>query len=361
MNNPDEISVFKYTIKSNIDDLLNVKTYIEEELNRGLAFIKYNDGEETVKLSGRWQEWAEVQIIDNNKLNIYIKDRFFVTDHIIEQILTSLWSNLLDFGNIYLYDFQLSRKIDKIAKTRLKDFHTKNVGKEGPYFGTIYKPYYGLSLYEKVKIAKKFALAGGNFIKEDETYFVNKATILKEAKGIQSALNDVSAQCYYVPNITPYVLDPYLLYRLKEFGIYAGLLNYLIMGLPTIYKVRNKIEGMFLWGHRVGYNAINKSISMKAVGILSAYSGLDLLHVGTPTFSNQFTIKERMEIIKAIKTINPRIIPIFTKVSKAIIPPLLKQFGKNIIIMARGSIENKEGYDYSKIRDMIQEIKNFDI
>ncbi len=353
-------SIFKYKIlEKGKMSIQEIKYYIEEELNRGLAFKIFDNMEEVVKLTGKWQGWAEVEVLAQDQFNIYIDDDFFNLNSIIEQILISLWSNLLDFGEIRLEDFQLTEKINNLVIKSSQSSKNRLIDANGPYFGTIFKPYYGLSLREKIEIAKKFASIGGNFIKEDETYLVDKDRFIEETEKIQKAINSVSNKCYYVPNITPYILDLQFLNKIKDFGIRIGLVSYIITGLANIYKIRRKLNNLLLWGHRVGYKSIKKFISMRVIAKLATYSGFDTLHIGTPFFSIKDTVIERVEILRSIRLINARMLPVFTKVSSKIIPFLLRNFGNEIIIMACGSVRNNGKYDFERMKDIIKEMRNY--
>ncbi|MEM3592971.1 MAG: RuBisCO large subunit C-terminal-like domain-containing protein [Candidatus Micrarchaeia archaeon] len=219
------------------------------------------------------------------------------------------------------------------------------LGINGPYFSIIFKPSFSLSLTEKINIAQKFASIGGTFIKEDETYLIEKSKLLEEAMFIQKTINETSDHCFYVPNVTPHILDDSLFKRLYELGIRIVMVNYWIAGLPTVYTTVRRNKEMLFWGHRVGYRAIQRYISMKALALLAPYSGMNMIHIGTPFFSKNNSVSERLSILKAIKQVNPEILPVFTKCSHQIISFLIKSFGKEIIIMACGSIMGDTSID----------------
>ena len=341
MSHKEDLNTFIYRVMERDDKLVKgIAIKIEEELNRGFAFRVSKEIETIVPLEGVWKGWVSSEIKDKD-IYVYIKDDFFYNFGIMEQILTSLWANSLDFGQVRLEDFRLSKKIhySLFKEVSYPSFIPKN---GGPFVGTIYKPSYGLTLKEKVEIAKKFATVGGTFIKEDETYFINKEKILEEAEVIQNSMNKISSNCYYIPNVTHYILDDEFLDRLYDVGIRIVMVNYLITGLPVTYKIRKQNKKLIFWGHRVGYEAIKHYISMKAIASLAVYGGINIIHVGTPLFANFSDIKERLDILKRIKNINPAVLPVFTKVDFDIVEDLIKMFGTSIIIMVCGSIR-KEG------------------
>ena len=347
-------SVFQYKIIGTHQSSKEIVEKINEELNRGLCFIVSQNDEKVVTLAGEWKEWVTTLSRGNN-IYIYVNDGFF-SCCVLEQILTSLWANLLDFGEIRIEEFQLSVNLHALLTSGNlnKQSNQKLLRINGPYFGTVFKPSFGLSPSEKLNIAEKFANIGGVFIKEDETYLIEKSKLLKESGSIQRAMNAVSNHCFYVPNVTPYLLDDSLLQELYEIGIRVVMVNYLIAGLPTVYETVKRNQNLLFWGHRVGYKSIQRYISMKAVTPLAAYSGMNMIHIGTPLFSTNNSVKERISILKAINEVNPEVMPVFTKVSPQIIPSLIKSFGKKIIIMACGSIRTNGYLDWKKIKSMIE-------
>ncbi len=355
MNNK---SVFQYKIIDNRKLLKEIVEKQSEELNRGLAFIISQTDEKVVTLSGEWEGWVTTTVRGNN-VYVYVDDRFFSDGCILEQILTSLWTNLLDFGEIRLEEFKLSDELhsllipDNLNKPSIQELLRIN----GPYFGTVFKPSFALSLFEKINIAQKFASKGGFFLKEDETYLIEKSKLLKESESIQRAMNTVSDHCLYVPNVTSHILDDHLYQELREIGIKIVMVNYLITGFPTVYKVLKRNKDMLFWGHRVGYKSIERYISMKAVALLAIYSGMSVIHIGHPFFSADNSIKERLSILRAMDEVNPDVIPVFTKSSSQGVPNLLRLFGKNIIIMACGSIRTNGYLDWGKIEKWIKQDK----
>lgn len=350
-------NIFRYKILESNRTSRKIMQEINEELNKGFTFLITPEYEKTISIAGKRKWWIYTDIYRDN-LFIYVDDTFFNKSCIIEQILTSLWANLLDFGKIHLEGFKLS---DNIHSLILKNStcHTPEILKtKGPYFGTVFKPSFGLSISEKLKIAEKFAAIGGSFIKEDETYLIEKSKILKESKIIQKIINNVSRNCFYIPNITPHILDDDFLNRLYDTGIRIVMVNYLITALPTIYKVIKKHNKFLFWGHRVGYKSMEEFISMKAVALLATYTGINMLHIGTPFFSIQSNVKQSTETLKVIKTINPEIIPVFTKASPEIIHYLVKSFSKDIIIMVCGSIRTNGNLDWEKIKNIMKLIND---
>lgn len=349
----NDISIFRYKILGNQKPSKIIIKNINEELNRGLAFAISKTHEKVILIEGEWQGWVTTEIRGNN-IYLYVDDNFF-KPCVFEQILTSLWANLLDYGGIKLEEFQLSDKLhtSSISNIINKQSLNKLLGIDGPYFATVIKPSF-LSLDEKLNIAERFASIGGVFIKEDETYLLDKWNLLKESDAIQRSINKISKHCFYIPNVTPYTFDKRFLNELYQIGIRIVMVNYLITGLPTINRILQKNNKILFWGHRVGYKAIDKYISMKALALLATYSGMSMLHIGTPLFCNNSTIRGCTNIINAIRKVNPNVTPVFTKTSPQIISFLVKSFGKKTIIMACGSIRTNGYLDWEKLKHIIE-------
>ena len=356
MNNKESPNTFIYRVMERDDkSVKKIAMRMEEELNRGFAFTLSKKIEMLVPLKGEWKGWAFSEI-KNRNIYIHVKDEFFNDFGVIEQILTSLWANLLDFGQMRLEEFSLSEKMhySLLKEVSYPTFIPKH---DGPFIGTIFKPSYSLTIKEKAEIAKKFAALGGTFIKEDETYFVDKEKILKEAEVIQSSINEISSDCYYIPNVTQYMLNNEFLDGLYDVGIRIVMVNYLIVGFPIVHKIikrRKKNKKLIFWGHRVGYKAIERYISMKTVASLAAYSGLNIIHIGTPLFSDTIDVQEALEILNNIKQINNEMIPVFTKASIEILPDLVELAGKKIIVMICGSARTNGEIDWMKFNKFIK-------
>ena len=347
-------SIFRY-IFTGRNDLLKTSERIEDELNRGNSFIVSPKRETVVSLGGPAKNWVKCVLKDRG-FSIYVDDRFFVKESTIAQILTSLWLNLFDFGKIRLESFQLSERLHKrlIFVQPAKSLVQKLRQKNKPCFGTIFKPSFNLSLKDKINIAKKMATLGATFVKEDETYLIDRVKLIKESEKIQQSMRLVSNDCYYVPNITSYLTDNDIFRDLYGIGVRVAMVNYLIAGLPNVYNLQEKSYNILLWGHRVGYKSIQKYISMQALASVAVYSGMNLVHIGTPFIEVNTELNASNRIYSAIKQINKDVIQVFTKVSSQIVPSLIKTFGPHITLMACGSIRTKGELDWQKVENLIK-------
>ena len=94
---------------------------------------------------------------------------------------------------------------------------------------------------------------------------------------------------------------------------------------------------------------------MKAIASLAVYSGINIIHVGTPLVSDTTDIQERLEILKAVHDVNSEVIPVFTRASLEILPNLINLFGRKSIIMVCGAIRTNGKIDYRKLEHFIKE------
>jgi len=358
MNYRKNISVFKYEILGSSKHYAEIAGKINEELNKGLSFTILEADEKVIFLRSKRRNWIYCDRKDKN-LYISVYDKFFRASIIIEQILTSLWTNLMDFGGIRLIEYNLSKNINAIllSKCNKEVSIDKLTGSKGPYFGMVFKPSFNLSLKQRIGIAKKFISIGGTFLKEDETYLIDRNELIENASAIQDAINKISLKGFYVPNVTSYLLDGNIFRQLYKAGIRIVMVNYLMAGLPTIAKIRNNFENMLLWGHRVGYSTIEKYISMEAISSLAIHSGIDVIHIGTPFIALKISVERCRKILESVRQINKKSIPVFTKTSHHIVPHLVKLFGNDIVIMACGSLRTSGNINWNKVMRWIDAIK----
>ena len=97
---------------------------------------------------------------------------------------------------------------------------------------------------------------------------------------------------------------------------------------------------------------------MKALAKLAVYSGLDILHIGTPLRFTVDEVKERREIIKEARRIRSGFLPVFTKITIDISRELIRHFGKRIILMACGGFFNGNSFIWDEIEQWIEVTKS---
>ncbi len=341
-----------YIILKYKDFNVNNFSLIKEEIEYGHSFTINKHGEDIHSSFNNTNSWTTFSHTKDNELLIEINDDFLVESNIFEKIIVSFLYNLLDFGPIYLDSIDFSNS----------NFHTILSCKEPvslpfkkyPIIGTIFKPYYHLSLNKKVILANSLIDAGIDLIKEDETYLVPKNQILKESEIIQSKLGNRGS---YIPNVTTYLNDHKFIESLYSNGTKIVLIDFLVTGFSQIYEFKKMFPQMFIWGHRVGYTLLENYISMKALSMLSIYSGINFLHVGT-TVNESIRINQ-LEYIENLRNINSEFIPIFTKITPKLSTELVNIFGQKIILMTCGYIFDSfnKSIDIKKVNKLINTIK----
>lgn len=319
---------------------ISLKSLIEE-VEYGSTFAMYNTYEEIIPCASddlRWVEWNAHDGI----LSVHIDDDFWREEFFFEKFLTIFVFNFLDFGHLKLEHIDIQR-------SELKNGIQSSVPLKMPrgkyLLGSIFKPYYHLPLKEKEKQAQLMIENGINVLKNDECFFGTKSDMLKEASNMAQI---VTGEAYYVPNITSYINDDGFIEQLMNTGVEISMVDFLVTGFRPIYQLKKKFPHLRIWGHRIGYATLQKHVSMQALSILALLSGIDMLHIGTPTVS---VLQEKSEMVTELKALKASFLPIFTKTTPEVINALLPIFEDKAIYMACGYFRNKEGYiDWNSVR-----------
>jgi len=327
------------TLKYNLDRLIVPIGTLMNEIEYGTTFALYRDREDTIPLQGsglRWTSWKT----EGKSLIIEVNDDFLENDYIFEKLLVVFLYNLLDFGELRLISIDLS----KSCYLQRANAHQQKVPKcfrllrKDSMLGTILKPYYHLSLAQKIEMAKKFTSMGINLLKEDETFFASEARLLEEARAIQAT---IEGNGNYIPNVTHYVHNYQVIEKLLDSGIEIVMIDFLVTGFRPILGLKQKFPEICIWGHRVGYWSLEKFISMKALGTLAVLAGVDFLHIGTPT--NRKDSKDRLQLVSCLRTIKPQFVPVFTKTTPEILAEIVSLFDGTTVSMACGYFRDDRG------------------
>lgn len=326
---------------------------IVSEIEYGSSYALLPNGERIITGPSEELEWVTWSA-DGNRIIIDVNDDFLESGYFFEKTFASFVFNLLDFGEFYLVSIDLSKS--RLAQT-LAGFFAKNENtvmlsnRRRPLLGTIYKPYYHLPLREKVAIAERFVSTGGDILKEDETYFADRESVLKESKAIQSSIGQKG---FYVPNVTHLVRDYDLISELLSLGIRIVMLDYLVCGFGCVHDLKSRVPQMLLWGHRVGYSVYEKVISMDAIVTLAVLSGLHFVHVGTP--KDDVERGAKLALVRNMRGVNASAYPVFTKTTPNGARELLSSFGPDIVILACGYFRSagSSGVNWSRVQDWIE-------
>lgn len=328
------------TYTYNKDLRIPIKTLIEE-IEYGCTFALYHNHETIIPCSGHKLKWIQWEI-NESQLFIIVDDNFWHEEFFFEKFLTIFVYNFLDFGKITLQHIDLSQSILKYYIQLTEPLTIP----QGRYLtGTIFKPYYHLPLDKKIKQAQSFIEEGINILKNDECFFETKSGIIKEVKTLTKI---VEGKAFYVPNITSYINDDTFINILMENGIEICMVDYLVAGFRQICLLKKKHPNLKIWGHRIGYSVLQNYISMQAISVLGLLSGIDLMHIGTPTDLTQ----KQYDMVSELWSLKPTFIPIFTKTTPEIINTILPIFDNKAIYMACGYFRTNDGnINWSFVRE----------
>ncbi len=321
---------------------------IVNEFEYGSTFSLYPDFKAVLPSGKGDLTWVKYDYDDSSSmLEVWFDDSFWIMDYFFEKFMTLCFYNLLDFGDIYLSEINLS-------ESDLKDniSQNKRVISGFPLIGTMFKPYYHQTTEDKIAEARRFMALGCNVFKNDECFFLKKENLLAEAKAIHAAMGSDS---YFVPNITAFLTDINLIESLIEEGISIFMTDYLISGFKPISQLKKYFPEITIWGHRIGYEAIKNHVSMDALCVIAQLAGIDWLHIGAPRPNE---VAERLRMVDKQKAINPNFKPIFTIVTPQVLDYLLPAFGNDAVYLGCGYYRDDDGsVNWSKVKTWCDSFK----
>jgi len=316
------------------------------EIEYGITFISNADCDVPVYPQYKRTRWVNECEIVQDRLHLAIDDRFFSQNCIFDQLLITFLFNFLDFGGLQLEDVDFTKSDFKNTENPFAVDLSESI-----FLGTVLKPYYS-PMKQKVEMLERFLGKGVRFIKEDETFLGDKQTILTQSAELQKVCGEDG---YYIPNVTSFVNDHLFIKELiDECGIRIVMLDYLVCGLNNVANLKRAFPHLGLWGHRVGFLAVERNITIKALAQMAVVAGIDFLHIGTPQSRNEFNLKS--ELIKVLNK-NRKIKAVFTKTTPETIGDLVNVFKGSAIYMACGSLRGMDGMsiDWLKVDEWVEE------
>ena len=335
------------TLKYDIGRLVVPPSIVMNEIEYGTTFALYHDREKIIPLLGSGLQWISWEM-ENTTLILKVDDDFLGNDYVFEKLLVAFLHNLLDFGELRLVSIDLS---DSFYFQYINDQYRVpkyfQVPRKNLLLGTIFKPYYHLSLVEKIEMVKRFTDMGIDLIKEDETFFASENKLLQEARAIQSA---IQRRGHYIPNVTHYVHDYQIIEKLLNSGIEIVMVDFLVTGFRPILRLKQKFPEICVWGHRVGYWALAKFISMEVLGTLAVLAGIDFLHIGTP--NNDKDAENSLQLVSRLRNMRPQFAPVFTKTTPEILRGMAGMFDGTTVFMACGYFRDEQttAIDWEKVK-----------
>ncbi|MFP4111533.1 MAG: type III ribulose-bisphosphate carboxylase [Candidatus Woesearchaeota archaeon] len=296
-------------------------------------------------------------------------NRELFEDGSIPQILSSV------AGNIYGMKALKSLRLLDITfpKRMIKHFPGPRHGiqgirkllkvKERPLTGTIVKPKVGLSSSMHANVAYNSWAGGLDIVKDDEnltdqTFNRFEERVIRTLDMRDRAESETGEKKVYMPNITAETAE--MIRRadfVKDHGGEYIMIDIVTAGFSGLQSVRRHCKQV-IHGHRAMHAALtrnpNMGMTMLTLAKLSRLAGTDQLHIGTAVGKMEGSAADVSEIGHEIEDsfIRPKghvleqdwehLKPVFAVCSggmhPGIIPPLMKNMGKNIIIQCGGGV-----------------------
>lgn len=302
---------------------------------------------------------ARVFSINGNNIRIAYPVELFEPGN-IPNILSSVAGNvfgLRDLKNLRLNDIRFPPKIMQAYKG--PQFGVPGIRKllnvpKRPLIGTIIKPKLGLQTADHALVAYKAWAGGCDIVKDDENLSSQsfnrfQQRIVQTLKARDKAERETGERKVYMANITAETNE--MLRRAKFVKSHGGeyaMVDIITCGWSAMQTLREANEDLklVLHAHRAMHAAFTKNprhgINMRVISRVSRLVGLDQLHIGT-VVGKMFESKEEVLANRdALVEYNGKLKPVFPVASgglyPGLVPPLVKIFGKDIIIQMGGGI-----------------------
>jgi len=350
-------STFEYTYGGS--DAQTVATAIASELNGGFAFRHHHDYEETIETRLETTELA-IARADGETITVSIADAAFL-GYGVTSLLTQCWGNALDFGNLHLDEFHLSKELTR--RLTINPFPAEppapsirrilQLSAEIPLTGTVLKESTYRSTRARAALVKQYADHGIAIIKEDETYTPGADVVLEDVTAINAKLG--ASQALYVPNISGCVLEPAFTNQLNQSGVRIVMINIWITGWNWAAEVTKRLPNVSCWFHRVGYESLTSTLGMVPFLRCARLAGASFIHVGTPFLSSRTDVARTRRRVDALRdpTMMPAQppIPVFSKTTKETVGELVRRFGPDVCVMACGDFRENRAINWDHVHN----------
>jgi ribulose-bisphosphate carboxylase large chain len=304
----------------------------------------------------------------NNRVRIAYPIELFEEGNLPE-IMSSIGGNIFGMKKIK----GLLWEDIRIPKKMLRSFKGPRYGIDGlrkkfknkyrPFIGTIVKPKVGLNEKEHAKVAYNSWIGGCDFVKDDENLTSHnfnefKKRFLLTNKLREKAEKETGEKKAYLVNCTSETktMQDRIKFVEDNGGNYI-MLDILTLGWSALQTARDFTK-LPIHAHRAGHAIFdrnpNHGISMEVIAQLSRMVGVDTLHIGAiagkmvgskkeilhieKELESQFTKKTKKNLEQKWYGIKPVLSVASGGVHPRIIPNLIKNMGKNIVIQAGGGI-----------------------
>jgi len=221
-----------------------------------------------------------------------------------------------------------------------------------PLVGTIIKPKLGLKTKDHAEVAYQAWVGGCDIVKDDENLSSQKFNpfekrLVRTLEKRDKAEEKTGEKKVYMINVTAETEE--MVRRaelvLKHGGEYA-MIDILTCGFSALQTFREQDFRLVIHAHRAGHAAVTKShrhgISMRVLSKVARIVGVDQLHVGTVVgkmFETKEEVAENCEALKMPMGGIKKVMPVASGgLYPALVPALVKFFGKDFIIQAGGGI-----------------------
>jgi ribulose-bisphosphate carboxylase large chain len=317
---------------------------------------------------GTWTELTTIKpYVEKLAAHVYgIKGKFAKIAYPIELFEPNNMPNVLSSisGNVFgLRTLKNLRFDDVLFPDRLvKSFKGPKYGVNGirkllkiydrPLVGTIIKPKLGLKTKDHAEVAYQAWVGGCDIVKDDENLSSQKFNpfekrLVETLEKRDKAEEKTGEKKVYMINVTAETEE--MVRRaelvLKQGGEYA-MIDILTCGFSALQTFREQDFKLVIHAHRAGHAAVTKShrhgISMRVLSKVARIVGVDQLHVGTVVgkmFETKEEVAENCEALKVRMGGIKNVMPVASGgLYPALVPALVKFFGKDFIIQAGGGI-----------------------
>lgn len=316
---------------------------------------------------------ARVYEIKGNYIKIAYPFELFEPGN-MPQILSSIAGNIFGMKaveNLRLEDINWPTRLIKSFKGPLRGINgIRRIirVKDRPLTGTIVKPKLGLNESEHARVAYDAWVGGVDITKDDENlsnlkFNRFKKRVVTTLKARDRAEKVTGERKMYMPNVTAETEEMIKRVRfVKEDGGEYVMVDIMTVGWAGLQTLRNENDDLklILHAHRAGHAALTRNkkhgISMLVIADVARLIGVDQLHIGTIIGKME---GEKEEVSTIGEDIESQIIrkhghvlsekwhnikPVFAVCSgglhPALVPYLVKQLGRDIVLQFGGGIHS---------------------
>jgi len=319
---------------------------------------------------------ATVFKIDGETIGIAYPAELFEYGN-MPNILSSIAGNvfgLKTLRNLRLEDMHIPRRL-------VKTFKGPRYGIDGvrevtgvygrPLLGTIIKPKIGLRTRDHAKVAYEAWVGGCDIVKDDENLSSQRFNpfedrVIETLEMRDRAEGETGERKMYMVNVTAETEE--MLRRasfVEEQGGEYVMVDILTCGWSALQTLRNRDLNLVIHAHRAGHAAFTRNpkhgISMGVVAKIVRIIGLDQLHVGAAfgkMSEGEGEVKRNCEVLRGDLYGLKGVMPVASGgLHPRTVPPLIENFGSDIVIQAGGGIHGHPGGTISGAKAMRQAIE----